>query len=168
MNPDDVAGHTARFAGLSAEGQPVNYVVRYAKPSAVWPSEKDTDVLGVDGDGNGVRDDLQMYLRSLSQEPRVIRALLNKARADTAMMLADPDDELALHIALRAQMESWVCVNRDIRHGKSRNKFTRRLGLHLLNTAQRAIAMRKATLAAATTQRDEAASAKVKCLLPER
>lgn len=167
QNPEDVADHTARFPGLSADGQPVNFVVRYAKPAKVWPSENDTDLKGVDADDNGVRDDLQAYLRSLSQEPLVIRALLFKARADTAMLVAGPDDPVALQMAMREQTEAWACLNRDIRHRKLRNKFSRRLGLHLLNTEARAIAMRKASLAATAIQQDTNATSRVKCLLPE-
>lgn len=167
QNPEDVADHMAKFLGVSADGQPVNYIVRYAKPSKVWPSEDDTELKGADADGNGVRDDLQVYLRSLSQEPLVIRALLFKAKADTAMLLAGPDDVIALQMAMRDQTEAWACLNRDIRHRKLRNKFSRRLGLHLLNTEQRAIAMRKASLAAATISQDANATSRVKCLLPE-
>jgi hypothetical protein len=167
-NPDDVASYVARFPGVSVEGEPVNYVVRYAKPRAVALSENDTDLRGSDQDRDGVRDDLSAYIRAASPEPKVVRALLNKARADTAALLANPDDPQSVRAALRGQQEAWVCLNRDFPYGKQRSKLTRRLGLHLLNTEQRAIAMRKLNLAISSLpQEAEAASRRVLCLLPE-
>ncbi len=50
-------------------------------------SEGDTTLLGIDADGNGVRDDLDAYITSLEGDPRKRTALVSFARESTAMMV---------------------------------------------------------------------------------
>lgn len=166
-DPQDRTGHVARFPGEAVDGSPVNYVVHYAKPGRVAASENDTDLLGKDEDEDGVRDDLQAYVSTVSKDPKIIRALHHKAKVDTQLLLSDPEDQASIKNAMQAQFGAWTCLNRDIRNRKDRTQMSRRLGLHLLNTEQRAIAMRKVNLAMAAINQKGANNTRVSCNMPE-
>ncbi len=63
----------------------------------VRASQSDTDVLGTDADGNGVRDDLGAYIKSLFPDPSEQALLMSLAREETQMALlgADPTSSVA-------------------------------------------------------------------------
>ena len=79
------AGGEAGKAG-EAGGDGTDFV------NPVQASEADLDLLGEDADGNGVRDDLDKYLATLSPDESGQIVLISLAREETRMMLlgADP------------------------------------------------------------------------------
>lgn len=166
-NPDDVASYMTTTEVPGLDGTPVKVRVYYARPSMVVASQDDTDLLGIDADKDGVRDDLQGYLRLVSQDPVVTRALAFKAQIDTMAMLTDPSNTDAVRTAWQKQIEAHACVTRDIHQRKQRYKLTRRLDLHLLNTAPRAVAMRSINQAMRGLAQDAQAIAGIRCGLPE-
>lgn len=167
VNPDDIASHSTTIEMAALDGTPVKIRVYYARPSMVATSQNDDDLLGSDADADGLRDDLQRYLNLASKEPRVRRALIHKARADTAALLTDPDDADAVRGVWRKQIEAHACVARDIEQRRQRHQLTRRLDLHLLNTAPRAIAMRAVNQAMHALRAEAQAIAAIRCGLPE-
>jgi len=56
-------------------------------PDPVKGSEADIRLTGTDGDGNGVRDDVDAFIATLEADPRKQSVLVSFARESTAMMV---------------------------------------------------------------------------------
>lgn len=166
-NPDDVASHVVEVAEFAEDGTPVLVKVRFTRPHSVALSENDTSLLGTDQDHNGLRDDVQAYIGTISQDVRIIKALQFYAIKETAIMLTDPAQRGALQAAWMQQQAAWACNHRDIRSQKLRNKLSRRVSAHIVNTEQRAAAMYRAKIAVSKLDPDPEATRRILCPLPE-
>jgi len=91
-------------AGASPSGEGGEGGAELVNP--VLASEADTEPLGDDANANGVRDDLEAYLKTLSPQESKQVLLISLAREETRMLLlgADPDSTTtsARQQALRA------------------------------------------------------------------
>lgn len=166
-NPDEIASHVVEVAEFTEDGTPVLVKVRFTRPRSVALSENDTTLLGTDRDGNGLRDDVQAYIASLSQDARVVNTLQFYAIKETAIMMADPQQRESLQAAWRQQQTAWACNRRDIRSQKLRNRWSRRVSAHIVNTEQRAAAMYRTKIALSKLDPDPEATRRILCPLPE-
>lgn len=79
----------------------------------VAASEGDTDALGRDSDGNGVRDDLQAHLATLSNVESERVLLVSWAREETRMLLLG-DDSASTVGSVREQARRAMSVHRCV------------------------------------------------------
>jgi hypothetical protein len=103
-------GGTAGTAGSGGgAGADDGAAPEFVNPVAL--SESDATVLGTDGDGNGVRDDLAAYLTTLAPMTDVRTLLVSYARMETQMLVlgADPNSTVS---AVREQAHQAMAVHR--------------------------------------------------------
>jgi hypothetical protein len=72
--------------------------------------DRSPELIGPDADGNGIRDDIDAWIRALSVNDQQRKALLQKARTLQATLAVDLGDEAALQRVGEGLMASTNCL----------------------------------------------------------
>ncbi len=88
------------------------------------PSSLDrTDTIGgVDADKNGIRDDIDIYIKKTYPIEEQQKAVIQYAKALQASLLIDKDDKIAVKTATNKNVKAISCIFEKIPNGESPNK----------------------------------------------
>ncbi len=107
---------------------------------------RDNTIIGLDTNHNGVRDDIDAYIDSLSDSPEQKAALRQDARVINEAMTVDVKDQKALE-AVSLKIERAVsCIDRKY-DDKTSSKKLKEIEAFMVNTKERFIAYQKYNMA---------------------
>ena len=92
------------------------------KPYSTLPNLDTTDILeGTDADANGIRDDVDSYIRSTYPDNLARQAISQYAKTLQATFFVDKTDNLAIAELHRAQTRAKLCVNKRVANQQAVN-----------------------------------------------
>jgi len=89
--------------------------------------DRSTDIAGPDVDGNGIRDDIDVYITALPMSELVKRAARQVARVQQKALLINLKDQPALLRLADAEAASTACMSSTILNGVSPELTSRML-----------------------------------------
>ena len=92
------------------------------KPYSTLPNLDTTDILeGTDADANGIRDDIDLYIRSTYPDNLAQQAVSQYAKTLQATFFVDNADKIAIAELHAAQTRSKLCVNKRVANQQAVN-----------------------------------------------
>ena len=92
------------------------------KPYSTLPNLDTTDILeGTDDDENGIRDDIDLYIRSTYPDNLAQQAVSQYAKTLQATFFVDNADKIATAELHAAQTRSKLCVNKRVANQQAVN-----------------------------------------------
>lgn len=79
--------------------------------------DRSTDVAGPDADGNGIRDDIDVYIAALPVSDAVKKAARQRARVQQRIATIDLNDRAALMALADASMAATACMSESAEMG---------------------------------------------------
>lgn len=119
---------------------PIFLLIACGNDSSEPPSLDRTDTIGgVDTDKNGIRDDIDTYIKKTYPNYEQKKAVTQYARSLQASLLIDKDDEIAVKAATNAKAKAISCISMKVPDGKSPNgeRVVREIVSITTNTKQR-------------------------------
>lgn len=119
---------------------PIFLLIACGNDSSEPPSLDRTDTIGgVDADKNGIRDDIDTYIKKTYPNYEQKKAVTQYARSLQASLLIDKDDEIAVKAATNAKAKAISCISMKVPDGKSPNgeRVVREIVSITTNTKQR-------------------------------
>lgn len=119
---------------------PIFLLIACGNDSSEPPSLDRTDTIGgVDADKNGIRDDIDTYIKKTYPNYEQKKAVTQYARSLQASLLVDKDDKIAVKAATNAKAKAISCISMKVPDGKSPNgeRVVREIVSMTTNTKQR-------------------------------
>lgn len=119
---------------------PIFLLIACGNDSSEPPSLDRTDTIGgVDADKNGIRDDIDTYIKKTYPNYEQKKAVTQYARSLQASLLIDKDDKIAVKAATNAKAKAISCISMKVPDGKSPNgeRVVREIVSMTTNTKQR-------------------------------
>ena len=119
---------------------PIFLLIACGNDSSEPPSLDRTDTIGgVDADKNGIRDDIDTYIKKTYPNYEQKKGVTQYARSLQASLLIDKDDKIAVKTASNAKAKAISCISMKVPDGKSPNgeRVVREIVSMTTNTKQR-------------------------------
>ena len=97
-------------APAPAEDSPEQKVAQLEASGAIPQLDRLPTVAGIDANGDGVRDDIELYIEKTYADPAQRRAAMQMARAYQRMLLVDKNDAVALQAVSEQSFRAVACL----------------------------------------------------------
>lgn len=126
--------------GKTAAPTSVAAAIKQLEASGQYPVlQRDSTILGIDADSNGVRDDIDTYINSLPDTAAQKEALRQDARALSKAITTDPNNKSGVADAGNAINASIACLFEEYPE-KLASQRSREIEKYTINTKERFVA----------------------------